>query len=519
MPLRRLLRSLARIGMPVMGLALFTGCAKDIVRLDKNRAPRTFIVAAPLDSTGNAQASQTSYRVHLYWRGEDDDGFVASFLWSFDDSSIGNFHATTKTDSIFDLVVNDSTALSGATNPGTTKYHTFYIRAVDNLGKPDPNLSVFSRRTFLATTKPPTVRLVGPVPRMIVLLNGEIGPDTLVDTLSDGAPFRVCWAATDSDGVVTRYRFDVGTYSSPITTDTCAFFNDPPVPGSVGLGSGLYTMTVTAIDNANAVGKTSFVFVVNHDPETWFLPAGSPIGHYIQPFLEGSPVNLEGTFAPGDTVPFRSTVWWDWDGSDTKGGESDILTGWSLVYTGVRNNGNPYTIGFIDTLCKTPSVVRFKTNNPAVVGPPCGTTALILDSLDAGYNVTMFVRSRDGAFRRDGTPATFTFNCNFPPKLLAVDVRDTMAVNPATGLLEPGKFIFWSSRDFEDGVAKTARVLLDGSVNRDLTNWEQGIVIPVSTFQGLSPGATEGSAKVRVGDRADIPIPPEEAIEIRFPIP
>lgn len=514
MPLWRRLRSLARIGMPLLGLALLTGCAKDVVRLDKNRPPRTFIVAAPLDSTGNAQASGTTYRVHLYWRGEDDDGYVVGFLWAFDDSSLSAFRYTTKTDSIFELLVNDSTALTGTTNPGTSRYHTFFIRSVDNLGKLDPSISVFNRRTFNASTKPPTARFVGGLPSGLVA----------IDTLSDGKPFEVCWSGTDSDGVVSRYMYQVGTYTSPIGKDTCAYFNDPSNPKAIGLPSGIYTMTVRAIDNADAVGKVQFAFVVNHDPETWFLPVGSPLGHYIQPFLEGNPVNLTGTFAPGDTVPYRSTVWWDWDGADTTGGEANILTGWSVVFTGNRNNGDPYSIGFLDTLCTSPSVVRFKTNNPAVVGP-CGFRALILDSLDAGYDLTLFLRSRDGSFRRDGSPATFTFNCDFTPKLLSFSVRDTLAQDPIKKRDNPGippepcKYLYWSSYDYEDGTTKSARLTIDGSLNFDMSNWEHDFIVAVTTFQSLSPGATEGSAKIRVADRADIFIPKEEELEIRFPIP
>ncbi len=525
MPLRRLSRSLARIGMPLIGLVLFTGCAKDIVRLDKNRAPRTFIVAAPLDSTGNADASKASYRVHLYWRGEDDDGYIAGFLWSFDDSSLGNFHWTTKTDSIFELLVNDSTALVGTpTTPiGTTKYHTFYIRAVDNLGKADPNLAVFNKRTFLATTKPPFVHLIGPVPKIIQYKNGTFGPDTITDTLSDGAPFRVSWSGIDSDGVVTHYRFDVGSYSSPIMSDSNAYFNDPTHAGSVGLQSGVYTMTVTAIDNANAIGTTRFTFVVNHDPETWILPVGAPLGHYIQPFLGGNPVNITGTFAPGDTVPYRSTVWWDWEGADTTGGEKNILTGWSVVlFNGTRNSGLPYTIGFVDTLCQAPdgSWVRFKTNNPAVVGP-CGFTQLILDSLDAGSNMTLFVRSRDGALRPDGTPATFTFNCDFPPRLNSLNVldHDTLVAACTTCNPDTCKWIYWSTFDYEDGIAQNTRVTIDGTLNIDLADWEQGVAVPINTFRGLSPGGSEGTASVVVRDRAFIPMPADQAIVISFPIP
>src|SRR5689334_13549237 len=143
MPLRRYARSLARIVVAGLALVLLGSCAKTPLRVDRNRPPRTFLVAAPIDSTishPTATGVSYSYRVHLYWRGEDPDGYVVGFLWAFDDSSVGKLRYTTKTDSIFDLTVNDSTDITGgSTMIGATKYHTFYIKAVDNLGKADPN--------------------------------------------------------------------------------------------------------------------------------------------------------------------------------------------------------------------------------------------------------------------------------------------------------------------------------------------------------------------------------------------
>ena len=509
MPLRRLLRSLACLAAPALFLTGLAGCAKDVVRLDRNRPPRTFIVAAPVDSAGVREGSQASYRVHLYWRGEDDDGYVVGFLWAFDDSSFSNFRYTTKTDSIFELVVNDSAQLTGSTTVlGVSKYHTFLVRAVDNLGKPDPGIQIFNRRTFLATTLQPSVQFVGALP-------GGAG----IDTLSDGAPFSIRWRGNDPDGRVTRYRYDVGSYSSPITTDTVAYFNDPSHAGSIGLPSGVYTFTVTGIDNANAVGKTSFIFVVNHDPETWIEPLASPIGHYIQPFLEGNQVNIEGTFGPGETVPFRSTVWWEWGAADTTGGETDRITGWSVYLNpGTRNGGDPYTIGFVDTLVPGTPAVRFTTNNPAVVGP-AGFVSLILDSLDAGYGITLYVRARDGSLRGDGTPVQFRFNCNYPPELRDIGVRDTLAIPTGGSLPVPCKFVYWTSYDYEDGIASRASVTVNGTFKLELINREQSILIPVSTFQSLNPGDTTGGVKVRVKDRAGIEIPIADALEIVFPIP
>src|SRR5467141_2585304 len=179
MPLQRFARSLGCVAMAGIALAFQGSCAKNPLRLDKNRPPRTYLVAAPIDSTISHPAAtgvSYSYRVHMYWRGEDPDGYVVGFLWAFDDSSAGRLHYPTKTDSIFDLTVNDSTDITGgATIIGSTRFHTFFIRAVDNLGKPDPNLIIFNRTTFKASTIRPHVRFIGGIP-------SGLG----IDTLSEG---------------------------------------------------------------------------------------------------------------------------------------------------------------------------------------------------------------------------------------------------------------------------------------------------------------------------------------------
>jgi len=496
------------------------------------------LVAAPVDST--VASLNYSYRLHLYWRGEDADGYVVGFLWSWDDSSIGAFQFTTRTDSIFEVTVNDSSQLTGGTgiNPGNAKAHSFYIRAVDNRGKADPSLTIFNSRAFTASTSPPIVTFLGG-PGLIP----SFAPCLDIDTLCDGVPFKISWYGRDTDGVVTRYRFDVGTYNSPLSTDSVAYFNDPSHPGSVSLSSGLYTLSVSAIDNANAVGKNQIQFVVNHDPETWFLDAGggrgAPVGHYIQPWFHGNLVNFSGTFAPGDTVPYRSTVWWEWDGDDVGDGPVDALTGlrrpdhcetdsqhpngrlsgWNFVLgPGTRDENNPYIIGFLDTLTVGPPLVRFNKNDPGPLGQ-AGFTALILDSLDAGTDLIARVASRDGSNRADGTPATFRFNCNFPPKITGLNVTAVTANPDGTGD-EPCQLIEWTSEDFEDSLAWFADVKLDDTLTKTTTNQAQSIIVPDRIFRILSPSSPEHTVKVRVRDRAEINSqPPNATITFTFSLP
>jgi hypothetical protein len=498
--------------------ASLISCEKTPLEVDRNRPPQTFLVSAPVDSSvENANTIPYSYRIHLYWRGEDSDGYVVGYQYSWDDSSIGAFRYTARTDSIFELLVNDSMATTGGTtNPGTARAHRFFIRAVDNLGKPDPSFTIFNSRIFVAKTEAPTVEFVGGIPSGTVT----------IDTLCDASPFKVCWTGADGDGYVAKYRFDVGTYNSPLITDTCAVFNDPVDPNSVTLSSGLYTMTVSAVDNANAVGRKNTQFVVNRDPETWFLPKGAPIGHYIQHSLYGQQVRIEGTFAPEDTVPYRSTVWWTWDGEDVGVGDCEAnppseplgcTTGWSIVLNpGGRNNNAPYGTGFLDTLATVPEVLRFKSNNPGPLGQ-AGFTSLILDSLDQGANLIVRVATRDCSNRSDGTPAFFRFNCNFPPKIFTLTVKDTLAnpENLPTGP-EPCKFFEWTTEDFEDGHTTGATVTVD-NVNRiQLFNGEQSIVIPNRTFLALGGPGTH-SVTVRVRDRAKTQSEDELPLEFNVP--
>ncbi len=358
---------------------------------------------------------------------------------------------------------------------------------------------MFNQRTYKATTDKPTVTFTGSLP--------SYTPGVEIDTLCDGAPFEVTWTGFDPDGIpgeIIRYKVNVGPYAGPITTDTLQYFNDPFQPSSVALASGLYTMTVTAIDIANAIGDSRFQFVVNRDPETWFLPKGAPQGHYIRHFREGGIVHEVGTFAEGDTVPYRSTVWWEWDGEDAHGGcETGCLSGFSFnLQPGSRDNNTPYLIGFLDTLTVGPPLVRFTNNDPDKLGP-AGFVTLILDSLDAGYNFIGRVRARDCSSRADGTPATFLFNCNFPPGLDSLAVDSVFAIAEPGGSAEPCKRIRWQGKDPEDGFTKYATITLDGTLKKNTDQFEQSILVPERTFRALSP-LNPHTIEVAVRDRAQI---------------
>ena len=517
MPVSMTRRNLARVVVLVLcGVGVLVSCAKEPLRVDRNRPPTTYLVAAPAESAGS------SYRVHLYWRGEDPDGYVAGFLWAWDDTSISAFHFTTRTDSTFDLEVNDSLALlgSGNTQPTQSKYHTFYIRAVDNLGKADPSLARFNRRLFLASTSEPVVRFVGAIP------SGTTSSG--VDTLCDGRPFKICWTGSDADGYVKYYRWDVGIFSSGFSADTCAYFNDPSVPGSVSLINGLYTFTVTAVDNAFSRSNPSVggrtLFVVNHDPETRIYdatpPANAPnpevAGYYFAPYLDGVPAPPEGDlgtrFFEGDTIPYRSTVYFTWKGFDDACDIPNNITAFSAALRGTHSpaasstGGDPYITGFRNVLCipAAGDTVFFTTNKPSVLGR-CGGAyqSLVLDSLDAGFNILFNVAARDGSGRGDSSPASFRFSCNRKPTVSNL-TADSIAATPTT----PAQMVFtWVGKDPEDGLTGGIRATFDDGSPQVFTASPgtalQSKTLPKSFFYNLNPGANVPHRfSVRVIDRA-----------------
>lgn len=80
-----------------------------------NKAPTTKVFLNP-DST----VSQQQSRIQLYWSGDDPDGIIAGFYFSWDST---NWTFTAKNDSLFSL-----------RDIGSLKVFDFLVSAVDNQG-------------------------------------------------------------------------------------------------------------------------------------------------------------------------------------------------------------------------------------------------------------------------------------------------------------------------------------------------------------------------------------------------
>ncbi|GJM44032.1 MAG: hypothetical protein DHS20C21_08740 [Gemmatimonadota bacterium] len=172
----------------VMGV-IWAGCDAERGLLIPNEPPNTRVSAGP------PEASDTEYRVNLFWFGWDDDGFVDHYELAFDDTTEWQTPIFSN-DSLFFVTADGSCCVSPLPqNAGGAsvdsiyeQFHTFFVRAVDNLGVPDPTPSV---RSFNAKTIAPHTQLTG-------------GPAHLGIWGSD---VKFTWRTVDDDGFPVSWRY------------------------------------------------------------------------------------------------------------------------------------------------------------------------------------------------------------------------------------------------------------------------------------------------------------------------
>jgi hypothetical protein len=188
--MRRTLSPLAILAM-MMG-AVWSGCDTEPQALFPNVEPNTRISAAP------PERADASYSVHIYWFGWDEDGFVSHYeiAWETTDQWLGPIFAT---DSLFTVAASDTCCVPplpehGATPPDSIyeQFHTFYVRAVDNKGVPDPDPA---HRSFNAKTIAPYTEI-------------DFGPVTPQEWSPN---IKLKWLGKDDDGEVEQYRYAVSS--------------------------------------------------------------------------------------------------------------------------------------------------------------------------------------------------------------------------------------------------------------------------------------------------------------------
>jgi hypothetical protein len=154
---------------------LFLSCADKAPSQRVNRRPHVYV------SGGPPQGGTSHYYITIYWRGVDSDGIVEHFLYAIDDT----------TDWIETRAAQDTflfTADSLRTGEEFGRWHTFWIKAVDNLGAESvPYYLTFDARTIaprttiLSPTCDPEGDIICQGPRMV------------------GTSVRITWDGVDPD--------------------------------------------------------------------------------------------------------------------------------------------------------------------------------------------------------------------------------------------------------------------------------------------------------------------------------
>jgi hypothetical protein len=155
-------KNIAKIIFAVIGLVIFKSCSELPEGVAVNQHPETYLSLFP-DSVISPQKT----KINISWWGDDPDGLIKEFRFSFDSV---NWTSTTKNDSTFQLVIsgNDST-------------FRFWVAAVDDKGAVDPTPAT---NLYPVINSPPSV---------------SFNPGTEIpDTSFPVASFK--WTGTDPDG-------------------------------------------------------------------------------------------------------------------------------------------------------------------------------------------------------------------------------------------------------------------------------------------------------------------------------
>ncbi len=370
--------------------ALLLPCCNDndfgVQRRRPNRPPETVLASGPPDST-----YQTSYRVHLYWSGSDGDGTIDHYDYilvdhpAVDDSiatanvAAGNrvvvsvpepddprWRGTSARDTLLvtraDTLRHDPAPPIGSTGSGILthndfvrrqsfeRWHTFFVRAVDNEGAVDPTPDY---RSFNSNNIAPIVFLQPPVS---VQRDEFTGPPTIifnwdgVDPVGDGTdavPIASRWVIVPSDKDVvghyrglpdTLYQLPPSAWSPWRAWDASDGSGRRAIvrnlrPAGSERGVGFYIFAVQAMDEAGAVTPVFDWRSVGKNNTTAVFVAGDvgPSLTLREPFLgsfyfTGGSRPLPLDIAAGQSVRFC----WSADASSYGGEIIAYRYGWDI---------------------------------------------------------------------------------------------------------------------------------------------------------------------------------------------
>ncbi len=333
-----------------LGFVLIQSCSELPTGVKINQPPETYLSLFP-DSIISPQKT----KIKISWWGDDPDGIVAGYYFSFDSL---NWTFTTHNDSTFQLAIN-----------GLDSTFRFWVAAVDNKGLRDPTPA--SNR-YPVVNSPPSVSF-------------NTGTD-IPDTTFTVASFA--WTGTDPDGDNTvRYYYwslndTVNWHRIPASTTTITLRQDSGiVPNSKNI---LY------LKAQDIAGSYSPIVRMPDTNKTWYVRA--PVGNYLllADYFKTAPTDLQAALTfystafgntpysildikvnNGGNIPkivnpmfietlklFRCVIWVAWRGINTGDNANFDLAQQSLPYYLLAGGKVLFTTGFPDQI-SAPDIVSF----------------------------------------------------------------------------------------------------------------------------------------------------------------
>jgi hypothetical protein len=309
-----------RVGLLLCLFAVIAvvGCRKPMTpNVDRNKAPETWITAAPFDTItltrGQVpQPGTIPIRFHVYWAGSDQDGAVTGYYWavvetlpaapeggtpSLPGPRPNDYHYTTRSDSTFIFSVAEDFP---------DRQHAFFVYSVDDKGKPDPTPARF---IFNAQDRFPPLPIfdeavgigtiyffdAGGVLRSqekTFSITDRVDPANPTstkaprDTVPSGSRLRFRYHAEIrvAGSVAKGYRYKLDEAQlQPSDPDSLYHKNvveyhvpaaqrDPARNGSdtLAVATGVKIFTLRAVDQANGSLDSTRRFQMNFAPDTWF---------------------------------------------------------------------------------------------------------------------------------------------------------------------------------------------------------------------------------------------------------
>ena len=301
-----------RVGLLLCLFAIIAmvGCRKPLApNVERNKAPETWITAAPFDTItlvrGDPPQPRTiPIRFHVYWAGSDQDGSVVGYYLAVVETipfpplpplpgpRPSDYRYTTRTDSILVFTVAEDIP---------DRQHAFYIYAVDDKGKADPTPARF---IFSALDRYPPLPVfdaafaTGTV--YFYDASGHLTSETRTfpirdtlrfggtpaDTVASGSrvTFQFHGEVTVAGSVIKgfRYKFDE-PQPQPVDPDSLFHGNvieygvpaneADPSRGGIDIQrvvQGTKTFQLRAVDQANGSRDAFRRFQMNFSPDTWF---------------------------------------------------------------------------------------------------------------------------------------------------------------------------------------------------------------------------------------------------------